>query len=90
MSVPLEELNNFELALVDDPDEQNSKISLARLSQDIAPWTWEVKGLGDNAMEVASFAVKANDLQFSWSFKPDAVCAAALCNSVLKILRKWF
>jgi hypothetical protein len=84
MSVPLEQLNNFELALVDEPGAKGAEISLERVLQN-APWTWIVRTIGDGATEVASFTIKNNDLQFTWSDVPDTVGVSALRNSVLKM-----
>ena len=77
IEVPLEQLDNFELVLVDV-----DQLSLTRLPQDTAPRTWAVS---DGGSTIATFSIVNNSLQFTWSAAPNRVAISALRNAILKI-----
>jgi hypothetical protein len=82
--VPLGELDNFEMEVIGDVNRQ-VELTLSRLSQDDAPWTWRVDWLKDNSIEIARFSIVNDVLEFEWLAIPPGEAVATLRNSIVKI-----
>jgi hypothetical protein len=85
--VPLEQLNNFELTIINSGNEQKNHLVLKQRPSDgdAAKLDWEIKWQAENLTDVATITLANDDLRFQWANNAVDVAVAALRNSILKV-----